>query len=71
MLFHHCSPSLEDLDLSSCELNSDDMRSLTEAREQDRLPKLKTLDVSINRIKNFEMGKENKAWKNVKILKDY
>ena len=67
VLFGHCFPSLEKLDLSSCELNSDDMQCLTEAREQGRLPKLKSLDVSHNRIKNIKMWEENKAWRNVEI----
>ena len=46
VLLRHMLPSLETLMLDDCELNSDDIRSLTEAREQGRLPKLKRLDLS-------------------------
>ena len=67
VLFRHCFTSLRHPELSSCELTSDDMCCLTEAREQGVLPKLKGLHVSGNRIKNPEMWVENEAWKNVEI----
>ena len=67
VLFSHCLPSLTDLMLINCELNSDDMGCLTEAREQGRLPKLENLYVVNNRIKNPEMWNKNEAWKNVEI----
>ena len=67
VLFSHCLPSLTYLVLINCELNSDDMRYLTEAREQGRLPKLEYLDVSLNWVKD-KFWTINGAWKNVKIL---
>ena len=67
VLFHHHLPSLTDLKLRLCELTSDDMHCLTEAREQGRLPKLEYLDVSANRIEDPEMWIKNEAWKNVEI----
>ena len=67
VLFRYCLSSLTHLGLSSCELTSRDMRCLTEAREQGRLPRLKHLDVSLNRIKNPKMCNKNEAWKNVEI----
>ena len=70
VLLRHPLPSLTYLDLSSCELNSDDIRCLTEAREQSKLPKLERLDVRLNRIKDSEMWTEHEAWKNVKIGDD-
>ena len=68
VLFRQCLPSLTDLKLSSCELNSDDVCCLTEVREQGRLPKLKSLHVSCNKIKCPEIWTKNKAWKNVEII---
>ena len=67
VLLRHCPPSLTHLRLRSCKLDSDDMRCLTEAREQGRLPKLEYLDVSRNRIKDPEMLTKHEAWKNVEI----
>ena len=67
VLLRHCLPSLTYLVLTNCELNSDDMRCLTEAREQGRLPKLEYLSVFYNRIKDPEMWMKNEAWKNVEI----
>ena len=68
MLFSHRLPSLTLLRLSSCELNSDDMRCLTEAREQGKLPKLEYLDVPFNKLKDLKMWIEREAWKNVGII---
>ena len=65
VLFRHCFPSLEHLSLAECELNSDDMCCLTEARKQGKLPKLKTLNVLNNRIENAKMWNEKGAWKSV------
>ena len=70
VLFRHCLPSLTHLVLSHCGLNSNDMRCLTEVREQGRLPRLRYLmvnDVNDNRIKDPEMWTKNETWKNVKI----
>ena len=68
VLLCHKFPSLESLDLSECELNSDDMRYLTEAKDQGKLPKLEHLNVSRNKINVPEMWIENEAWKNVGIF---
>ena len=65
VLFHQRFPSLMTLNLSECELTSDDTRCLTDAREQGRLPKLQILNVSKNRIRKADMWKENEVWKNV------
>ena len=67
VLFSHCLPSLTDLRLCCCELNSDDMRCLIEARMQGRLPKLKHVDVAHNRIADPKMWNKNEAWKNVYV----
>ena len=65
VLFPQSLPSLTYLRLNSCELTSDDMRCLTETREQGRLPTLERLDVLFNQIKDPELWNENEAWKNV------
>ena len=63
VLLRHRFPSLETLVLRDCGLNSDDMCSLTEAREKGRLPKLKRLDLSENWMLDHE--KWNEIWKDV------
>ena len=63
VLLRHRLPSLETLVLCDCGLDDYDMEDLTEAREQGKLPKLKRLDVSKNRLLNHE--KWNEIWKDI------
>ena len=67
LLLSHRFPSLETLDLSNWSLNSNDMRCLTEAREQGTLPKLKCVDVKCNRrVKNSKKCFQNEIWRGVR-----
>ena len=68
VLLSHRFPSLETLHMSTCGLNSDGLRCLTEAREQGKLPNLKRLDVSENWSLDDE--KWNEIWKDVVIKWD-
>ena len=50
VLFTHSLPSLNTLILSSCDLNSGDLQSLAKAEVEGKLPKLKHLDISENKL---------------------
>ena len=49
MLLQHSFPSLYTLILSDCELSSEDLTSLAQARTKRSLPKLRHLDISMNK----------------------
>ena len=76
VLLRHGFPSLEILGLSDCDfLNSDDMRCLTEAREQGKLPKLKRLHLPLNLKGACEMLIRNEAdrdtWRDVDVIGEW
>ena len=72
VLLRHGLQSLETLRLGDCKLNSDDVRCLTEAREQGKLPKLKLLHLPINLKGARKMLVRNEAdwdtWRGVNVL---
>ena len=47
-LFTHSLPTLNTLELSYCELNSDDVKSLAKAEAQGKLPQLEYLNIADN-----------------------
>ena len=50
VLFSHSFPSLNTLILLGCDLNTNDVQSLTRANVEGKLPELRHLDVSHNKV---------------------
>ena len=63
-------PLLTSLVLSDCYLNSEDVKSLAEAKEKGRLPQLKHLDISFNMLTTSDLDYLGKScpWDNLLTL---